>query len=487
MRSSIVLASLLSISAPLSVPATAVAQDVNPYGRIDPIDASASVLRQAIGPTGVPGAIVALDDANAPDVARLLELLLDHPASAMRTTAAVRAAAHGADPRRLHDRLQDEDARGAFVVGLLGDDRLSPEVADLLLAGVSENTAPVATAILAARSEAASRLERLATIAGDSDAPPLARGIAAGALEDSTSGSVAAWLATLADRRAEDRDRAIFEAVTALEPLGATAGIRAVLAAVADRPADDALRAAVVFALLQLDPKSGLQAWSALAENTATDRAIPNAMLLVSAGVDLPSDAARRLPANDDLQQAVRAMIIAAPADRPARSIDAVRLGHLPTIRWLLELPASEVPPDVLDAMIEAGLTHRRTAMIDVLLKASALLASSDPNRLARRLGAAADDESLREVILRGLIAAGTAEAAEIARTAISAPDRRTRSLSLLAVARGGELDAASVRRLGRAAAGGGDLPDDLRPLAAWHHLAIEGRLNDVLPTLLNP
>ncbi len=487
MRSSIVLAGLLSISASLSVPAAAVPQDVNPYGRIDPIDASTSVLRQAVGPTGVPGAIVALDEARAPDVERLLELLLDHPVSAMRTTAAVRAAVHGADPRRLRDRLGDEDARGAFVVGLLGDDRLSPAVADLLLSGVSDKTSPVATAILAARSEASSRLERLTAIAGDPDAPPLARGIAAGVLEDANPGSVTAWLTTLAERRPEDRDRAIFEVVTALEPLAAVGGIRMFLDAVGDRPADDALRAAVVFALLQLDPTSGLQAWNALAENATADRAIPNGMLLVSAGLAVPPDAARRLPASDDLQQAVRAMIVATPADRPARSIDAVRLGHLPTIRWLLGLPASDVPLDVLDAMIEAGLTHRRTAMIDVLLEASALLASSDPSRLGRQLAAAGDDELLREVILRGLIAAGTAEAAEIARTAISAPDRRTRSLALLAVARGGELDAASLRRLGRAAAGGGDLPDDLRPLAAWHHLVLEGRLNAVLPTLLTP
>ncbi len=486
MRSSVVLASLLSVSAPLFVPAITIAQDVNPYGRIDPIDASASVLRQAVGSAGVPGAIAALDDADVPEIQRLLELLLDHPESAMRTTAAVRAAARGADPRRLRDRLRDEDSRGAFVVGLLGDGRLTPESADLLLAGTTESTSPVATAILAARSASPTRLARLTAIADDADAPPLARGIAAAMLETSTPGAIAAWLTTLADLRSEDRDRAVFEVVSTLEPLEARDGIRAILATVEDRPTDDALRAGVVFALLQLDPTSGLRAWSMLAENATPDRAIPNAMLLVSAEVAMPADAARLLPANDDLQKAVRSMVLAAPSERPARSIDAVRLGHLPTIRWLLDLPAASVPPEVLDAMIDAGVTRRRTAMIDVLLQASARLGSADPSRINRRLSAT-DDDSLREILLRGLIAAGTAEAAEIARPSLSASDRRTRSLALLAVASGSEPDAASVRRLGRAAAGGGDLPDDLRPLAAWHHLVLEGRLNDVLPTLLTP
>ena len=486
MRIPIVLASVLSLAAPLLVQPTA-AQDVNPYGRIDPIDASISVLRQALGPDGSPGVIVALDEADAPGIERLLEMLLSHPSPAMRTTAAVRAAALGDDPRRLRDRLPDEDARAAFVVGLLGDDLLTPDTATLLLDGTTSDASPVAVAILAGRSTGASATARLVAIAADDEAAPLARGIAAGVLERSSPGSISTWIATLNDLREDDRDRTLFEALTALEPLGAVEGIQAILKAVETRPADDALRASVVFALLQLDPEAGLKAWSALSKGSASDRAIPNAMLLVSAGIACPSSAAASLPAEDDLQKAVRAMITAAPADRPARSIDAVRLGHLPTIRWLLELQADQVPPAVLDAMIESGITNRRAAMVDVLLQASSRLGVSEPSRLGARLADAAKDESAREILLRGLVAAGSGDAAGIAGAYTSAPDRRTRSLALLALSRGAEIDAPSIRRLGRAAAGGGDLPDDLRPLAAWQHLVLEGRLEDALPTLLTP
>ena len=59
-------------------------------------------------------------------------------------------------------------------------------------------------------------------------------------------------------------------------------------------------------------------------------------------------------------------------------------------------------------------------------------------------------------------------------------------TLALLAVARGEGLEGPSVRRLGQAAAGGGNLPDDLRPLAAWHHLLLEQRSNDALPGLVD-
>jgi hypothetical protein len=67
MRIPIALASVLSLAAPLLVQPTA-AQDVNPYGPIDPIDASTAVLRQALGPDGSPRVIVALDQANAPEI-----------------------------------------------------------------------------------------------------------------------------------------------------------------------------------------------------------------------------------------------------------------------------------------------------------------------------------------------------------------------------------------------------------------------------------
>ncbi|MEE2973402.1 MAG: hypothetical protein VX672_09765, partial [Planctomycetota bacterium] len=88
---------------------------------------------------------------------------------------------------------------------------------------------------------------------------------------------------------------------------------------------------------------------------------------------------------------------------------------------------------------------------------------------------------------LRGLVAAGTPRSAELAATFRDAPQRNVRSLALLAMARGDLLeDDTLVRQLGRAAAGGGELPDDLRPLAAWYYLRSQDRLPADIPRILD-
>jgi hypothetical protein len=487
MRPSIVLASLLSLSAPLLVGSTAVAQDVNPYGRIDPIEASASVLRRAVGRDATPGALTALDKANPPGIERLLELLLDHPDPGVRTIAALKSAARGADPIRLHARLGDPAARAAFVLGLLGDDLLTADLAAALLDTEALDDWPIAQAIAAGRAGTPSALTRLAAIEENPDLPAAARGMAAGILESGTPGHVGRWLTTLDELPIEIRERVLFETSSMLERLDATEGLVALAAVMGDRPPDDAIRAGVVLGLLRLSPKDGMAAWSALARESGPDRAIPSAMLLLSAEREVPDSVLRDLPADDALQKAVHAVLAARPTDRPAAAIEAVRLGHLPTIRWLLELPRGKVPPEVLDEVIEAGLVHRRGGMIDVMLAAADELAAIDPQRLARRLASEQKDEAAREILLRGLITAATPETATAAEAYLTARERKTRSLALLASATGGRLDGNAVRRLGQAAAGGGGLPEDLRPLAAWHHLTLEDRLNDVLPTLLTP
>ncbi len=487
MRSSIVLASLLSLSSSLLVPAMATAQDLNPYGRIDPVEASAAVLRRAVGRDATPGSITALDDADPPQIARLLEALLDHPDPGIRTIAALRAAGRGADPVRLHTRLVDPGARAAFVLGLLGERLLTSEVAASLLDSGTLNEWPIAQAIAAARAATPSAIDRLTAIHEDADLPATARGLAAGVLESGTPGLIAAWLETLQMLPLEIRDRVLFETASMLERVAAVDGLRAVADAVETRSPDDAIRAAVVLGLLRLSPDEGMTAWSAMAERSTDDRAIPTAMLLLSAERAVPSAMLQGLPTGDELQRAVRAVLAAEPADRPVVAIEAVRRGHLPTIRWLLELPDGAVPPEVLDEIIGSGLTHRRPAMIDVMLSAALKLAVADPNRLLRRLETDDTDEAAREILLRGLVRAGLPDAAPAITPYLSARDRKTRSLALLALATADRLDGPSVTRLGRAAAGGGDLPEDLRPLAAWHHLALEDRIDDLLPTLLTP
>lgn len=489
---SIVAAGVLQLLSLLLAVTPAGGQDLNPYGRIDPFDASLSVLRRSLGPGGTPAVLGSLVEADPPAIDRLLEEMLAHPDAAMRTAAAVRLAdREAADPRRLVARLgDDDDARAAFVVALAGDDRLDADTAATFLDGDLAGDSPVAIAILAARAARPADATRLRTIATDETAPPLARGIAAGVLESTTPGSVSIWFDALDAVPATAADAAVFGTATTLETLGAVAGLRALETRTEGRAADDAIRAAIVLALLRLDPESGGRAWRAIARSSDRDRVIPNAMLLVSAGRPLPPDAAATLPNDDPLQTAVRSLIVAAPPTRTTAAIDAVRQGHLPTIRWLLDLPEDEVPIEVVEAMIDSALAHRRNAMVEVLLLASRRLAAVDPAAAGRRLQAAVDgdDEIVREAMLRGLVAAGGPAAAEAARPLLSAADRRTRSLALLAVVRGagdGTIDGQSIKRLGRAAAGGGDLPDDLRPLAAWHHLLLEKRLDDALPGIL--
>jgi len=487
MRSPLVLASILRLSVPLLVTPAIATQDVNPYGRIDPVAASTSVLRRAVGLDGTPGAITALNDADPPRIDRLLDTLLDHPTPGIRTVAALEAAERGVDPLELHARLGDPAARAAFVLGLLGDDLLSPDVASALLDTGTLADWPIARAIVAAAAGGASGTATLdATLAND-ELPAAARGIAAGVLESTRPGTVERWIGSMETFPAEIRDRVLFETSGVLERLDAVEGLRAFGGVVESRPADDAIRAGVVLGLLRLAPAEGMTAWSALARASGTDRGIPTAMLLLSAEREVPLAILETLPTDDPLQQAVHDLLAAAPAERPAAAIEAVRAAHLPTIRWLLEQPRGVVPPDVLDEIIEAGLVHRRTAMIDTMLAASLELGATDPARLVRRLAAVEDDDAAREILLRGLVHAGTPESADAARAWLDAPDRKTRSLALLAMAAGGRLDAAGVRRLGRAAAGGGGLPEDLRPLAAWHHLVLEDRIDDVLPTLLTP
>ncbi len=487
MRPSIVSGVLLLLSTCFVAP-VATGQDLNPYGRIDPVANSIAVLHRAMGANGSPAVLTSLAEADPPEIDRLLETLLDHPAPSMRTMAAVELFRRGkGDPRRLISRLRENGARAAFVVAMLGERRLDPALAATLLDESLAGPAPVAIAILAAAAGRDTDLELLKRLLADEAEAPLARGIAAGRLEQDEPGTVAAWRESLSTLVTDAADASIFATTTALQNLNATAGLRALERTEAARSADDLIRATIVLGLLERDPDSGMEAWNRLAKDSG-DRLIPASLLLVSSDRPMPATAAAALPNDDAMQRAVRTLLLASPADRPKVAEAAVREGHLPSIRWVLDLSAEQVPPEVLDAMIETALSKRRAAMAEVLFDASELLAEVDPERAGVHLKRAIDsnDTVATEALLRGLVAAGSPEAARVATTCLKAPERRTRSLALLAVARGEGLEGPSVRRLGQAAAGGGDLPDDLRPLAAWHHLLVEQRSDDALPCLVD-
>lgn len=488
-HTTLVLAMILAAT----IPSLATAfQDNNPYGKIDPVAASSSVLRRAVGGPGTIAALGNLDRFDPDGIIELLELTLDHPSPAMRTIAGVALVERGSNPATIAGRMGSPQATGALVIGMLGAKRLDSDDAILLVDGTVPMS-PVARAIILSLAGRPVDLEGLSTTLDDTDAPPLARGIAAATLEGTRPGTVGSWLESVnADERLDQnrRDRIVFETIEASRPLGLTPGISAIELAMRDRPPNDGLRAAAVLTLLEMAPQTGITAWQALA--SARDDSIsriPICMLLVGTGTDAPAGAGDMIPMADPLQRNLRDLVLASPRERPRVAEAAVRRGHLPTIRWFLELPDDQKSLETLDAILTRGTANRRPAMAKAMVEAAAAMARLDPDRLLPRLEAAEknSDLALTEILLRGLIDAGTPSAATVANTLLDAARRGTRSMALLAVVNGSSTEEIPAGRLGRIAAGGGDLPQDLRPLAAWHHLRMSGSLDESLPKILAP
>ena len=483
---------VLLLVASIGSEASEVLQEANPYGEIDATQTSVSVLRRSIGVNGSPGAIESLDRFDPPDIERLLEATLRHPNPAMRSKAGVALAKRGEAPAGILARMDSVESVDSFVIGTLGSESLERKDAIAMLEG-GVSLPVISRATLHALASRKTDATALAAIVDDSSSPFLARGIAATALERTSPGTVEAWLESMgSDPEVSEplRDRSTFATIETAKWLGLQEGIEAIEFNLRNRPSNDGLRAAAVLALLRIAPDQGLVAWEELAGSSGESKTmIPIALLLIAGDGEAPAETGDQLPRGDPLQDAIRQLALAAPADRPDASVAAIRRGHLPTMRWFLELPDDRKPIEVLDAIMERGTTQRRSAMVKVLIETSTAMARLDPERLAPRLELAisAGEPALAEILLRGLLEAGTREASATAALALEAPLRNVRSLALLAVVEGTDIDPPSIRRLGQIAAGGGALPDDLRPLAAWQHLRLTGALDESLPKILAP
>ncbi|MCP4940274.1 MAG: hypothetical protein GY921_13895, partial [Phycisphaeraceae bacterium] len=144
----------------------------------------------------------------------------------------------------------------------------------------------------------------------------------------------------------------------------------------------------------------------------------------------------------------------------------------------------------VLEALLDRSLRSTRPGLEELALLAARALAAIDPTAIGTRLQARTDttgDKMGLEILFRGLLAAPGPDSIAEARPYLESSDRVTRSLALLVLARGGSLDEPQRRRLGRAAAGGGGLPPDLRPLAAWLYLEANGDLETSIPRIVEP
>ena len=117
----------------------------------------------------------------------------------------------------------------------------------------------------------------------------------------------------------------------------------------------------------------------------------------------------------------------------------------------------------------------------------TASLVERDPDRFSALLADAGGDPVKTEILLRGLITNTAVGTGTIARPILKSPNRGLRAIALVAVATRGDPTEVDWRRLVKLAAGGGGLPSDLRPLAAWYHLASQDAIERQLPVITSP
>ncbi len=463
------------------------------YGPVDSSDASVSVLRRSVGGEGNPAnlATFAARDLDGTDV--ILHAAVDGASAEMRVRAVVELAQRGESLPLLISRLDSADERGAAVVAVVGKGLLDQPTAIALLPGLdAHDIALVLTLAIADRTEDSPRLER---IAADADATWLTRGLAAATLEQRSIRALAAWRSEVEQLPPASRDRTTFELVAFLELLGFAEAPLALLADVEDRPSNDALRAAVVETLLELSPEAGIEAWLDLLSDCEDDlRTPPIGMLLVSADRAAPADVVDRFPTADRMSKAIAELVLAAPEARAEAAIAAIELGHRPTMVWAITDAEASLDQRVLEALLDRALRSSRPGLEELALQASRGLAAIDPaaigTRLQTRLDAGPGDGRNSvdvEILFRGLLDAPGPDSIAEARPFLESSNRATRSLALLVLARGGELDDGQLQRLGRAAAGGGGIPPDLRPLAAWLYLQANGDLETSIPRIVEP
>ncbi|MAH65733.1 MAG: hypothetical protein CMJ27_05010 [Phycisphaerae bacterium] len=472
----------------LLVPASAFAQ-ADRYGPVDSSDASISVLRRSVGGEGNPANLAAFSTRGLAGTDAILHAAVAARSAEMRVRAVVELAQRGESLELLISRLDSDDERGAAVVAALGEGSIDRSTAISLLPSLkARDIALVAALAIADRAEDSERLER---IAADEDATWLTRGLAAAALEQRSIPAIGAWLSAMRDLPSPTRDRTMFELVAFLEILGFPDAARMFLPEVEDRPSNDALRAAVVGVLLELDQETGIKAWLDLLSDCEDDlRTPPIGMLLVTAERAAPAEAADRFPTKDRMSKAIAELVMAAPEDRPEVAIAAIELGHRPTMAWAITNPKAILDQRVLEALLDQALHTSRPGLEELAIQAAGRLASVDPTAIGSRLEAWSDARDRKpglEILLRGLLDAPGSESVAEARPSLESADRGTRSLALLVLARGGGLDENQLRRLGRVAAGGGGLPVDLRPLAAWLYLEAAGDLETSIPRIVEP
>ncbi len=476
---------LLIVSFALILFPEATVAQTDPYGKVDATDASVSVLRRSVGGAGTPANVSELASLDLPGFSSILEAGVTNPNAAMRVRSSIDLAEAGEPIPLLVSRLASDDERAALIIATFSEGLIEPSTAGTIADDLE--TKGVAMAVLLAVADRDGDSARLSELTGDPEAAWLARGIAAATLEQRGTAALEDWFNAIAELEPAMRDLNVFEVLATIDRLDFDAAVGRMSTLIGDRPFNDALRAALVESLLDVSPATGLVAWNSMVDDCPDDGMItPIGMLLVSAGQPAPADQRGRFPSEDRMSEAITTLIFTPPSQRGQAAIPAIRLGHRPTMIWAMgEAESSEDLP-LLEAIFDTASTSKRRGIEEFAIRAAETLGKTSPSALGRRL-VDQKDKAIIEFVFRGLIAAGTPEAAAEATPYLEASARTTRSLALLAVARSGDLDPAQIRLLGRAAAGGGGLPPDLRPLAAWLFLESRGELKKSIPRIIEP
>lgn len=478
------LSSLVLLVALVATP-RASAQGTDPFTELDPIQTSTTVLRRALGPSGAPALLERFDDRDVPGIEPLLLAQLEHPSPLMRTTAATRLVRRGRAPVEILARLQTADERSAVVVDMLAQEALSPDVAASLLNVVE--LSEFARVVLLLQARPADLRDRLLEIERDENLAPVARGLAASGLTELGTPSIQAWIESLDAPSDAARDRAIFDVIAAVDALELSEALRDFDRILRARPADDALRAAVVIALFEVAPVDGMDAWRRLADATTARDLVPVGFLLINADQPCPKTFLDRLTSEDRMQVAIRNLLAADPGTRVEVASPLIALGHPATLRWLGDRDPTSLPTETIVPFLEIAAERPTGPRIAAAVEMASALADRDAERFSVLLEGAADDPVLLEVLLRGVIGASEAGTAALARPSLEDPNRGLRSIALVAVALRGEPTPQEWKRLVKLAGGGGGLPTDLRPIAAWYHLAAEDAIATQLPIITAP
>ncbi len=242
--------------------------------------------------------------------------------------------------------------------------------------------------------------------------------------------------------------------------------------------------------VLALDPEQGAVLWRrALGEDPSYGKCIRYALLLLSGGPGVPTQAYDRLPEGDELidrmVQAGRA--ISGGGDASAALTELIDLSHLKSSGWamgatagLVDATAKRVYLHLMDSV--EGEARGRNERSQLAIIATSRLFELDPDAVIERLERAEDDGPTQQAILMGLLESRSPAAGEAASRVRRIGFGEADSLAVILIAKHSEaLDEGLLHQLGVIASGGGRVSGVLQIQAAWLYLKHRSKIEQAL------